>query len=455
MRRRYFGTDGVRGTVGTPPLEPLFVTRLGLAAGAILGERREGAFHVLLGRDTRSSGDLFAAALAAGLAAAGARVLDVGVVPTPALALLVPLVGADAGFVVSASHNPYDHNGVKCLGADGTKLDDAREAAIERRLRRPDPMVPAGRVGRILAEESLVERYLDHVRGRLPPGFSLSGWHLAVDTAHGATYALVPAFLRALGARVTTVGDSPDGLNINDGCGVLHPGTVAALVRASGADLGVAFDGDGDRVHLVTPGGDVLDGDAIVYLLASHAHERGALGPGPVVGTVMSNLGLEEALKARGIAFRRSAVGDRYVLETLRREGGRLGGESSGHVLLLDDSPSGDGLIVTLRVLALLRESGRSLEDLLAGFRRYPQKLVNVPLPELPREEIARRLRGLEASLADGGTDGRVLLRLSGTEPLVRIMVEGARPEWVESTVERARALLTSLASPPAGRPAP
>ena len=433
MSRRYFGTDGVRGLVGRPPLEPLFVTRLGRAAAGVLKAAPGRSPRVLLGRDTRASGDLFAAALSAGLAAGGAMVLDLGVVPTPALALLVRLLGADAGFVVSASHNPYDHNGIKCLGPGGTKLDDERELAIERRLSRPGPMATAAAVGRIRAEELLIERYLDHLRNCLPPDFSLSGWHLAVDTAHGASYALVPAFLRSLGARVTALGDRPDGCNINDGCGVLHPQAVREAVRTSGADLGVTF-----------------DGDAILYLLATDASERGALGPGPVVGTVMSNLGLEEALTGRGIRFLRSAVGDRYVLEALLREGGTLGGENSGHVLLLEDSPSGDGLLVALRLLEILHRRGRSLDDLLSDLRRYPQRLVNVPLPPLSREELVPVLGDLERRLHDGA-QGRVLLRLSGTEPLVRVMVEGRTAEWVETTAERARAILSELSSSPPG----
>ncbi len=446
MSRRYFGTDGVRGLVGRPPLEPLFVTRLGRAAAGVLKAAPGRSPRVLLGRDTRASGDLFAAALSAGLAAGGAMVLDLGVVPTPALALLVRLLGADAGFVVSASHNPYDHNGIKCLGPGGTKLDDDRELAIERRLSRPGPMATAAAVGRIRAEEPLIERYLDHLRSCLSPDFSLSGWHLAVDTAHGATYALVPAFLRGLGARVTALGDRPDGCNINDGCGVLHPQAVREAVRTSGADLGITFDGDGDRVHFVTAAGTVVDGDAILYLLATDASERGALGPGPVVGTVMSNLGLEEALTGRGIRFLRSAVGDRYVLEALLREGGTLGGENSGHVLLLEDSPSGDGLLVALRLLEILHRRGRSLDDLLSDLRRYPQRLVSVPLPPLPREELVPVLGDLERRLHDG-TQGRVLLRLSGTEPLVRVMVEGRTAEWVETTAERARVILSELSS--------
>ena len=454
MSRRYFGTDGVRGLVGRPPLEPLFVTRLGLAAGRVLGGSLGHAPRVLLGRDTRASGELFGRALASGLAATGTSVLDLGVVPTPALALLVRLLGADAGFVVTASHNPYDHNGIKCLGPGGTKLDDARELAIERRLARPGPMVSAAAVGRIFDEAPLIERYLEHLRTRLPTGFSLAGWHLAVDTAQGATYALVPAFLRGLGARVTTLGDRPDGCNINEGCGVLHPEAVREAARASGADLGITFDGDGDRVHFVTSGGTVVDGDAILYLIATDAHERGALGPGPVVGTVMSNLGLEEALTGCGIRFLRSAVGDRYVLETLLREGGVLGGENSGHVLLLEDSPSGDGLLVALRVLEILCRCGKPLPDLLGEFRRYFQRLVNVPLPPLPREDLLPVLGDLERRLRDGG-HGRVLLRLSGTEPLVRIMVEGPVPEWVEATAERARSYLADLASSSSVEPSP
>ncbi len=450
MSRRYFGTDGIRGLVGVPPLEPLFVVRLGLAAGRVLGGAEGRPPRVLLGRDTRASGELFSSALASGLAASGASVLDLGVVPTPALALLVRLLGADAGFVVSASHNPYDHNGIKCFGPGGTKLDDGRELAIERRLRRPGPMVAARAVGRIRVEEPLIERYLEYLRTRLADGFSLSGLHLAVDTAHGATYALVPSFFRALGARVTTLGDHPDGCNINDGCGVLHPEAVREAVRTSGADLGITFDGDGDRVHFVSSEGTVIDGDAILYLLATDAHERSVLGPGPVVGTVMSNLGLEEALVARGLRFLRSAVGDRYVLEALLREGGVLGGESSGHVILLEDSPSGDGLLVALRVLEILARRGKTLTDLLSDFHRYPQRLANVPLPPVPRDDLLLVLGDLERRLRDGG-QGRVLLRLSGTEPLVRIMVEGPAPEWVESTVERARASLAALASSAAG----
>lgn len=443
--RRYFGTDGIRGRVGEPPLEPLFVTRLGMAAGRIIATSAAASPHVLLGRDTRASGDLFAAALAAGLAAAGVHVLDVGVVPTPCLALLVPTVGADAGFIVSASHNPYHDNGIKCLGPDGTKLDDLRELAIERRLRQPGPMVVAERVGRIYAEESLVERYLERVRSLLPLRFDLSGWHLAVDTANGATYALVPAFLRTLGARVSVFGDRPDGVNINQGCGVLHPEAITAFVRETGADLGICFDGDGDRVHLVSPSGVLADGDAILYLLATDRAEREGERLGPVVGTIMSNLGLEEALAARGIRFLRSPVGDRYVLETLRREGGRIGGESSGHILLLDDSPSGDGLIAALRVLALLVDRGRSLDAMLADLRRYPQKLVNIPLVAPAREAIQSRLGELERELQAGMEQGRVLLRLSGTEPILRVMVEGHRSEWVEATIERARTLLATL----------
>lgn len=421
--RRYFGTDGVRGRVGEGFLTPDFVLRLGWAAGQVLrGERGRG--KVVIGKDTRVSGYLFESALEAGLAAAGMDVLLLGPMPTPAIAYLTRTFHAAAGVVVSASHNPFPDNGIKFFGASGEKLPDAVEAAIEAALDGPLACAPPAQMGRARRIADAAGRYVEFCKRAFPDGRDLSGLKLVVDCAHGAAYQVAPAVFTELGAEVSTLGVRPNGLNINDACGATAPEALAAEVRRSGADLGVALDGDGDRLILVDHTGAVVDGDEVLCILALARRQAGTLGGG-VVGTVMSNLGLEQALAQHDVAFFRAAVGDRYVLEALRERGWLLGGETSGHVLILDRTTTGDGIVSALQVLGVMVERGQPLAELKAVMTRRPQTLVNVPLsdgldPDHPR--IAEAVRAAEAEL---GGRGRVLLRRSGTEALLRVMVEG------------------------------
>ena len=427
--RRYFGTDGIRGRVGEGVITPEFVLRLGWAAGRVPAPQDGG--RVVIGKDTRLSGYMFESALEAGLSAAGCDVLLTGPMPTPAVAYLTRTFHAAAGIVISASHNPFDDNGIKFFGPNGLKLPDAVELAIEAELDRPLAIAASDALGKAARIADAAGRYIEFCKGSIANEITLQGLDIVVDCAHGATYQVTPSVLRELGARVTAIGVDPDGLNINHECGSTHIGTLCDAVRAQGADLGLALDGDGDRLLMVDGDGTVLDGDQLLYVVACDRLEQGQL-QGGVVGTLMSNLGLEQALAARGVPFDRAKVGDRYVLERLHERGWRLGGENSGHLIFLDRTTTGDGTVAALQVLAAAVRQQRTLGELVAGMTLYPQLLRNVRVAPgqqpLTHPDVAAAVAAAERAL-DG--QGRVLLRASGTEPLVRVMVEGRDPDQV------------------------
>ncbi len=429
--KRYFGTDGIRGRVGQYPATAEFVLKLGWAVGRVLAPECGG--KVLIGKDTRISGYMFESALEAGLSAAGCDVLLTGPMPTPGIAYLTRTLHACAGIVVSASHNPYYDNGIKFFGADGNKLPDELEARIEAALDEDLETVDPARLGKAERVADAAGRYIEFCKSTIPHSVDLRGLKLVVDCANGASYHVAPSVFDELGAEVVEIGVEPDGININAGCGSTDPAALQAAVREHGADLGIALDGDGDRAILVDAEGDLVDGDELLYILARFRKERGMLG-GAVVGTVMSNLGLEHALRACEIDFHRTPVGDRYIMEMLLERGWTLGGESSGHIICLDRSRSGDGIVTALQVLWAMRETGRALRDLRAGMTKYPQCMINVRVarnggpPEVPAR-VGEAVRAAEARL-DGR--GRVLLRPSGTEPLIRVMVEGSDAGEVE-----------------------
>ncbi len=420
--RRYFGTDGIRGRVGEPPITPDFVLKLGWAVGRVLG--RDGG-KVLIGKDTRISGYMFESALEAGLSAAGLDTALLGPMPTPAIAYLTRTQHARTGIVISASHNPYHDNGIKFFSAEGTKLPDAVELAIEAELDKPLTCNDSAQLGKATRLEDAAGRYIEFCKSTFPAQYGLRGLKIVVDCANGATYHVAPAVFDELGAEVTAIGIEPDGLNINDRVGSTHPERLQRTVVETGADLGIALDGDGDRVLMVDRDGKLLDGDELLYIIAMERHQRRAL-QGGVVGTLMSNLGLEHAFARDGVPFERAAVGDRYVMERLQAANWQLGGESSGHIICLDRTTTGDGIVSALQVLGAMVASGRSLSELRAGMTKYPQELINVRLERqmdvvgLPVVQAA--VAEAEAQLADRG---RILLRPSGTEPLVRVMVEG------------------------------
>lgn len=421
--RRWFGTDGIRGRVGVEPITAEFVLRLGWAAGRVFA--REGVPRILIGKDTRISGYMLESALEAGLSAAGVDVQLTGPMPTPAVAYLTRTFRADAGVVISASHNPYYDNGIKFFSPKGDKLDDAIEDAIEAQLQRPMSTVDSSVLGKASRVSDAPGRYIEFCKGTVGSGFRIPGLRIVLDCAHGATYHVAPAVFRELGARVIEMGVTPDGLNINEGCGATHPEALAARVVEERADLGIAFDGDGDRVVMVDAAGNLVDGDALVWIIACHRQDRGALGGG-VVGTLMSNLGLELALLERSIPFSRARVGDRYVLAECRERGWSLGGESSGHIICGDVHTTGDGIVAALQVLAALVETDRTLAEAAAGMELCPQTMINVAVadPKAVHDcaEVHAAVSVVEQALGEGG---RVLIRPSGTEPLVRVMVEG------------------------------
>src|SRR5215470_12059372 len=428
---RLFGTDGIRGVANVSPLTPEETCRLGRVAASYLAERvgptrRRPTF--LIGRDTRVSGPLLEQALVAGVLSAGMDALVVGVLPTPAVAFLTPELGAAGGAVLSASHNPFEDNGVKLFSGDGDKLPDAWEDEIEARLElSASGSRPTGaRIGRLRSVPGAARRYLDALRTSLPTGFDFSGFKLVLDCAHGATYRVGPRLFRSLGAEVIPLSVRPSGTNINRGVGALHPEELQTGVRARPGSIGLAFDGDGDRLIVVDETGAVRDGDHILAVCAGALAARAALKGGIVVSTVMANLGLERALAAHGIKMARTAVGDRYVLEKMRRLGANLGGEQSGHVVFLDHARTGDGLLTALQLLRAAREAGRPLHELAAKVEKCPQILLNVPVRSRPP---LAELRGVAEALArwERTLDGqaRFLVRYSGTEPLARVMVEG------------------------------
>jgi phosphoglucosamine mutase len=435
-KRKYFGTDGIRGRVGEGPVSADFMLRLGRAAGRVLASR-DGSATVVIGKDTRISGYMFEAALEAGLVAAGADVRMLGPMPTPAVAFLTRSLRADAGIVISASHNPHEDNGIKFFSAQGEKLADEVEAEIEAELDRPFTTVPSDKLGKAVRIDDALTRYAEFCKASVPDSFSLQGMKIALDCAHGATYHVAPKVFSELGAAVTAIGAEPDGLNINRGVGSMHPEAIIGHVRATGADLGIAFDGDGDRVLMVDGNGRLLDGDALIWLLASDWRASGRLR-GPVVGTLMSNYALEYALGERGIPFQRAAVGDRFVHRALVEGGGVLGGEASGHLLCLDSATTGDAIVAALQVLEALVRQKRSLAHALADYLPLPQKTVNVRVAPgvkpLEVDSVQAARREAEGALAGRG---RLVLRPSGTEPVVRVTVEAADAALMESVLER------------------
>jgi phosphoglucosamine mutase len=436
MARKFFGTDGIRGRVGDRCINPEFVLKLGWAVGRVLG-RGEGG-KVLIGKDTRISGYMFESALEAGLAAAGVHIHLLGPMPTPAIAYLTRTLHADAGIVISASHNPHEDNGIKFFSAEGTKLPDATEEAIEAQIDEPMTTVESRRLGKARRIEDAGGRYIEFCKSTIPARLEFTGMRVVVDCAHGATYHIAPAVLEELGADVTAIGVEPNGLNINDGVGATAPAALVDAVRECHADVGIALDGDGDRLIMVDHTGDVVDGDELLFIIARARHRAGKLS-GRVVGTTMSNLGLELALRELDIGFERVAVGDRYILESLNANDWTLGGEPSGHIICRDRTTTGDGIVSALQVLVEMVLTGRSLRELRDGMRRFPQRLVNVPLGVATAADVVA-LPAVCAAVAAAesamGGEGRVLLRPSGTEPLIRVMVEGRDTGEVDARAE-------------------
>ncbi len=422
MNRKHFGTDGIRGTVGRFPITPEFCLQLGWAVGRVF--TRRGDCHIVIGKDTRVSGYMLESVLESGLVSAGADVSLLGPMPTPAIAYLTRTLRADAGIVISASHNPYQDNGIKFFDANGNKLGDAVEAEIEAQLESKMVCAASNRLGKAARVPDAPGRYIEFCKATVGRGFRLQGLKIVLDCAHGATYHVAPGVFEELGADIVVIGDEPDGFNINAGCGSTHPEFLAAAVREHRADIGIAFDGDGDRVILVDHEGDVVDGDELLFVIADYRKQTGTL-QGGVAGTVMSNFGLERALGDLGIPFERAPVGDRHVLELLKRRKWRLGGESSGHIICLDLSSTGDGIVAALQALVPMVESGRTLRELKRGMCKLPQAMVNVEVAEPARvaacEKVASAVHARERGLAGRG---RVLIRPSGTEPVIRVMVE-------------------------------
>ncbi len=444
MTRKWFGTDGIRGQVGDSVIHPEWVLRLGWAAGHVLTADASGRPQVVIGKDTRLSGYMLESALESGLAAAGVDVLLVGPLPTPAIAYLTRTLRADAGIVISASHNPYQDNGIKFFSGDGYKLPDAQEEAIEAWMDRPMTLSASERLGKARRVEDAVGRYVEFCKTTFPADLDLRGMHLVLDCAHGANYKVAPMIFGELGATLDFLGTEPNGININDQVGSTHPDALRREVLRSGADVGIAFDGDGDRLVLVDERGELLDGDEILWLLARDMCQRGQLAG--VVGTVMSNLALEQALADCGVPMLRTPVGDRYVLEAMRSHGYPLGGESSGHIITSANT-TGDGVLAALQILSILRRSGQTLAALRVGYRPFPQVLTSVRMAgaqDLLDQPLARQLiADAEGRLA--GT-GRLLVRPSGTEPVLRIMVEAAAADLASAVAATLTAALSDLA---------
>jgi phosphoglucosamine mutase len=443
--RKYFGTDGIRGRVGEGNITPDFVLKLGWAAGRVLGNGRNS--KVLIGKDTRISGYMFESALEAGLVAAGVSIRLLGPMPTPGIAYLTRTLHAQAGIVISASHNPHQDNGIKFFSAGGCKLPDETELAIERELEKEMVTVGSEKLGKADRVVDAAGRYIEFCKSTVPSVMNFSGLKLVVDCANGATYHIAPHVLEELGAEVIAIGAEPNGLNINAGVGSTHPEQLREAVLTHGADLGIALDGDGDRVMLVDAQGRLLDGDEILYIIARSRQQNGGL-KGAVVGTVMTNLGLEHALARDGIGLERVAVGDRYIMERLQQKQWVLGGEPSGHIICLDRTTTGDGIISALQVLAEMHKSGKTLQELCAGLEKYPQELLNVRITGgqdlMSSEALKRAVRQAEDELQDGG---RVLLRPSGTEPLIRVMVEGREAQQVNRLAQQLAGVVSELAA--------
>lgn len=435
MARNYFGTDGVRGKVGEAPITPEFALKLGWAAGKVLAQ--EGRTLVVMGKDTRLSGYMLESALEAGLSAAGVNVLLLGPMPTPAIAHLTRAFHASAGIVISASHNPYYDNGIKFFGADGKKLPDSVEQDIEDWLEKPLTISNSDSLGKAKRQEDARGRYIEFCKSTFPYGMNLKGLKIVLDCAHGAAYQVAPAVFTELGADIITMGCAPDGLNINHQCGSTHPEALQEKVKEVAADIGIAFDGDSDRVLMVDANGDLIDGDEIIVMIA-RARLKNGNGVHGVVGTLMSNLGMELAIREMGLEFVRAKVGDRYVMAELERKGWTLGGEASGHVVCLDKTTTGDAIIAALQVLAAVVQSGQPLHMLKKGMQKFPQQMINVKVGKksdpMQNAAVVQAVQKAEEELAGRG---RVLLRPSGTEPVIRVMVEGENSALVQTLTER------------------
>lgn len=423
MSKKYFGTDGIRGKVGEYPITPEFVMKLGWAAGKVLGKKPQD--RIVIGKDTRISGYMFESALEAGIAAAGMNVQLLGPMPTPGIAYLTRTFRAAAGIVISASHNSFYDNGIKFFSADGTKLDDAVEHEIESYLDKEMTTVSSEKLGKAKRVSTAAGRYIEYCKASIPTSFSLDGLKIVIDCANGAAYSVGPKVFRELGADVQPVFNNPDGLNINENCGATDVSALAKIVTGNQADLGIALDGDADRLIMVDHKGEVVDGDELLYIIAKGALDSGRLDGG-VVGTLMSNLGLEKALNSHGIDFLRANVGDRYVMELLKKNNWNFGGESSGHLICLDKNTTGDGIIAALQVLAVMVCENKTLAELKSGMSKYPQTMINVKVSKrqdpMKNQTVVEAVRAVESELKD---TGRVLLRASGTEPLIRVMIEG------------------------------
>ena len=435
MTRKYFGTDGIRGKVGEPPITADFLLKLGWAAGQVFAN--EGHDFVLVGKDTRISGYMFESALEAGLTAAGVDTHLLGPMPTPGVAYLTRTLRAQAGIVISASHNPYYDNGVKFFSVQGTKLPDDIEQKIEYYIDSPMTTVESSKLGKAKRLEDAAGRYIEFCKASIPTRFDFSGMKIVVDCAHGATYHIAPHVFSEVGAEVIVIGAEPNGLNINDECGATKPDKLVATVLAHQADIGIALDGDGDRLVMVDHKGEIVDGDELIYIIAKSRLEAGQMS-GPVVGTLMTNLGMEHGLKQLGINLLRANVGDRYVLEMMNEHKGILGGENSGHIICLDKTTTGDGIIAALQVMAEMHDSGKNLHELKSGMQKYPQILINIKTTKKvnpdTNEAIQKAVRAVEEKLGD---KGRVLLRASGTEPLIRVMVEGEQADLVKNYAQQ------------------
>lgn len=445
-KRKYFGTDGIRGLVGQWPISADFVLGLGRAAGAVLRRGATGRPLVLIGKDTRVSGYMFESALEAGLVAAGVDVGLLGPIPTPAVAFLTRSLRAQAGVVISASHNPHHDNGIKFFSADGEKLSDAVELAIEQEVDAGFVTVASEQLGKATRVRDSVSRYAEYCKATVPEDFSLHGVKLVLDCAHGATYQVAPHVFAELGAEVVVIGNQPDGFNINHDVGSTHPQALQQAVLEQHADLGMAFDGDGDRLIMVDGAGALADGDDILYVLARSLHAQNRL-KGPVVGTLMSNFGLQQALQQMDVPFIRANVGDRHVLQQLKQHGGMLGGETSGHILCLDRATTGDGIVAALAVLQALARSGEDLHQARAGLKKLPQVMLNVRADgardALPGPRVQAALAQAEETLRGRG---RVVLRASGTEPVVRVTIEGADVDEVRQLAAQLAAVVKSAA---------
>jgi len=450
MSKQYFGTDGIRGRVGESVITPEFVMKLGYAAGRVLASHEHLPAGkrptVLIGKDTRISGYMLEASLEAGLSAAGVDVLLTGPMPTPAVAYLTRALRAQAGIVISASHNPYYDNGIKFFSAQGTKLPDDIEHAIEAELAKPMQVMESAQLGKAKRVDDAAGRYVEFCKSTFPNHLDLRGLKIVLDCAHGATYHVAPPVFHELGADVIAIGNQPDGLNINEGVGSTHPQALQKAVVEHQADLGIAFDGDGDRVMMVDGAGNLLDGDQLLYIITMGLYAKGKL-KGGVAGTLMTNLALEHALQKHQIPFGRAKVGDRYVLELLQDKNWKLGGENSGHILTLDKHTSGDAIIAALQVLQSVRESGKTLQQLGADLTLYPQVLINVTTKQkldLNQDAVQTAVKQAETTL---NGEGRVLLRASGTEPKIRVMVEGLNQGLVQSQAEQLAEVIRQLAA--------